>query len=63
MDLSVERPNCAGDDCESMPEAERSVRAMIELVRPLVCDAANPSVLDLFEEIVLPAQQSELILL
>ena len=46
------------DESESKLDAERSVREMIELVRPLVRGGINPSVLDLFEDIVLPAQQS-----
>lgn len=58
MDSRVENRLSAEDEFESMPDAEASVRAMIEVVRPLFRGPSNPSVLDLFEEIVLPAQQS-----
>jgi hypothetical protein len=58
MDSRVEKRLSGEDEPESMPGAERRVRAMIELVRPLVCGGTNPVVLDLFEDIVLPAQQS-----
>lgn len=58
MDSRVEKRLSGEDESESMPDAERRVRAMIELVRPLVRSGTNPEVLDLFEDIVLPAQQS-----
>lgn len=57
MDSYGERRNTAEDDSGSMPEAERTVRAMIELVRPLVRSGSKPAVLDIFEDIVLPVQQ------
>ena len=58
MDSCVEKRLSDEDESESKPDAERNVRAMIELVRPLVRCGTNPVVLDLFEDIVLPAQQS-----
>jgi hypothetical protein len=58
MDSCVEKRLSDEDESESKPDAERSVRAMIELVRPLVRGGTTPLVLDLFEDIVLPAQQS-----
>ena len=57
MDSCVEERLSPEDDSGSMPEAERTVRGMIELVRPLVRSGSNPAVLDIFEDIVLPLQQ------
>jgi hypothetical protein len=58
MGSCVEKRLSGEDESESKPDAERSVHAMIELVRPLVRGGTTPAVLDLFEDIVLPAQQS-----
>ena len=56
MDVSVEERLSPEDEPESMSGAERTVRVMIELVRPLVISGSNPALLDIFEDIALPAQ-------
>ena len=57
MDVRVEERLSPEDEPESMSAAERTVCAMIDLVRPLVMSGSKPTLLDIFEDMVLPAQQ------
>ena len=58
MDQSEDTRLFAEDDSESMPDGETTLEAMIELVRQLVRGGREPEVLDIFEDIMLPAQHS-----
>ena len=55
MDVGVEERFPAEGESESMPDTDGSVRAMIELVYPLV---RSPASVDIAEEIMLPAEHS-----
>jgi hypothetical protein len=56
-DSNVEQRLSCEDQPKSMSDVKASVRTMIEVVRPLVRGGSNPVALDIFEDIVLPAQQ------
>ena len=58
MDSSVEKRRFGEDESGSMPETEGSVRAMIELVYPLVRCGHCPATVDIAQEIMLPAEHS-----
>jgi hypothetical protein len=55
-DSSVEKRLSREDEPESMLGAEASVRAMIELVHPLVRDGHKPTELDIATDIMLPVE-------
>ena len=57
MDVSVKERLSPEEEPESMSGAERTVHAMIELVRPLVLSGSKPTLLDIFEGMALTAQQ------
>jgi len=57
-DVSVEKRLSREGECASVPEAERSVRAMIELVYPLVRNGRSVATVDIAEEIILPTEHS-----
>ncbi len=57
MDVSVEERQSPEEEPESMSDAERTVRVMIELVRPLVLSGSKPELIDIFEDFALPVQQ------
>ena len=57
MDLSVEKRFREGES-GTMPETEGSVRAMIELVHPLVRSGRSPAAVDIAQDIMLPAEHS-----
>ena len=57
MDTRVGTRLAGGDDPESMSDAERTVRAIVELVHPLVRDGSYREVVDIAEEIIYPAGQ------
>jgi hypothetical protein len=58
MDLGVDRLFGVGES-GSMPGTEGSVRAMIELVYPLVRCGHSPVAVDIAQEIMVPAEHSE----
>ncbi len=58
MDSCVEKRLSDEDECESMPDTEGSVRAIIELVYPLVRGGRSPATVDIAQEIMLPAERS-----
>ena len=45
------------DDSVPMPDAEESLRAMIGLVYPLIRGGTKPAVVDISQDIMLPAEQ------
>ena len=55
MDTRVGTRLAGEDDPESMSDAERTVRATIGLVHPLVRNGSNPAIVDIAEEIIYPA--------
>ncbi len=58
MDSSVEKRLSHEDEPGSMPETEGSVRAMIELVYPLIRCGHRPATVDIAGEIMVPAEHS-----
>ena len=58
MDSSVEKRLSGEGESASVPETEGSVRAMIELVYPLVRDGRSAAAVDIAQEIMLPAEHS-----
>ncbi|MEE1550297.1 MAG: hypothetical protein V1244_01585 [Nitrospinaceae bacterium] len=57
MNVSVEERLSPEEEPSTMSSAERTVRAMVELVLPLVISGSKPTLLDIFEDIALPTQQ------
>ena len=58
MDSCVEKRLSHEDVSELMPDTEKTVRVMIELVHPLVRNGRSLAGVDIAEEIMLPAEHS-----
>ncbi len=58
MDSSVEKRLSREGESGSVPDAEGSVRAMIDLVYPLVRCGHSPAAVDIAQEIMVPVEHS-----